>query len=125
VLLITTLDDIAWLTNCRGTDIDYNPVFFSYALFYVQEGQERLDLFTNPQKVADIQDYLSTHKINVLPYEDINQVLEKLASENDKKVGVHTNTCNAALWNILKDKAGVELKDNIVQFTKAEKNETE
>lgn len=71
MLLITTLDDIAWLTNCRGTDIDYNPVFFSYALFYVQEGQERLDLFTNPQKVADIQDYLSSHKINVLPYEDI------------------------------------------------------
>lgn len=41
-------------------------------------------------------------------------------------MGVHTNTCNAALWNILKDKsAGVELTENIVQYTKAEKNETE
>ena len=100
-------------------------MFFSYALFYVKEGEERLDLFTDPQKVADIQEYLSTHKINVLPYESITEVLEKLASDNEKKVGVHTNTCNAALWNILKDKSGVELKDNIVQFAKAEKNETE
>ena len=32
-LLVTTLDDICWLLNCRGTDIDYNPVFFSYVLF--------------------------------------------------------------------------------------------
>ena len=31
-LLITTLDDIAWLFNLRGSDIDCNPVFLSYAL---------------------------------------------------------------------------------------------
>ena len=29
---ITHLDDIAWLTNLRGSDIPYNPVFFSYGL---------------------------------------------------------------------------------------------
>ena len=31
-LLVTTLDDIAWTLNFRGTDIDYNPVFFSYLM---------------------------------------------------------------------------------------------
>lgn len=27
--LLCALDDIAWLTNCRGSDIDYNPVFLA------------------------------------------------------------------------------------------------
>lgn len=79
MLLLTTLDDIAWLTNCRGTDIDYNPVFFSYALFYVREGEERLDLFTNEKKVEQIGEYLQKHNIRVHPYETITEVLEKLA----------------------------------------------
>jgi Xaa-Pro aminopeptidase len=30
--VISALDDVAWLTNMRGGDIKYNPVFFSYAL---------------------------------------------------------------------------------------------
>ena len=33
-LLITALDQIAWLLNLRGNDIEFNPVFFSYAIFY-------------------------------------------------------------------------------------------
>lgn len=31
VLVLTALDDIAWLFNLRGSDIQYNPVFFAYA----------------------------------------------------------------------------------------------
>ena len=29
---ISTLDDIAWLTNLRGGDVSYNPVFISHLL---------------------------------------------------------------------------------------------
>ena len=60
-LLVTTLDDIAWLLNLRGTDIDYNPVFFSYALFWPKRGPEesRLELFIDASKVSEIGDYLS------------------------------------------------------------------
>jgi Xaa-Pro aminopeptidase len=36
-LLITTLDDIDWIVNMRGKDIHFNPVFFSYAIFYPGE----------------------------------------------------------------------------------------
>ena len=32
VLVITALDDIAWLFNLRGSDIEFNPVFFAYAV---------------------------------------------------------------------------------------------
>lgn len=31
VLLLTALDEIAWLFNLRGSDVSYNPVFLSYA----------------------------------------------------------------------------------------------
>ena len=32
VMLLTALDDIAWLLNLRGSDVPYNPVFYSYVL---------------------------------------------------------------------------------------------
>lgn len=31
-LLVTGLDEVAWLLNLRGSDVDYNPVFVAYAL---------------------------------------------------------------------------------------------
>jgi len=36
--LITTLDDIAWLFNIRGADIEFNPVVVSYALISEKKG---------------------------------------------------------------------------------------
>jgi len=30
--LLSSLDDIAWLTNLRGADVDYNPVFLAHLL---------------------------------------------------------------------------------------------
>jgi len=31
-LVVTALDEVAWLLNLRGSDISYNPVFFAYAI---------------------------------------------------------------------------------------------
>lgn len=46
LLVVTALDEIAWLLNLRGSDIDYNPVFFSYVIvtptavhFFVEESK--------------------------------------------------------------------------------------
>lgn len=66
-LLVTALDDVAWMTNLRGTDIDYNPVFFSYLLFYPKREAEetRTVLFTDETKVANCRDYLTSQKIEV------------------------------------------------------------
>ena len=30
-IVVSMLDEVAWLFNLRGNDIPYNPVFFSYA----------------------------------------------------------------------------------------------
>ena len=55
MLLVTPLDDIAWMLNLRGTDINYNPLFFSYVLLHRSgpEGDElfNVDLFIDSNKV--------------------------------------------------------------------------
>ncbi len=45
--LVVTLDDIAWTFNLRGRDVDFNPVFYAYALI----GLENAILFIAPGKV--------------------------------------------------------------------------
>ena len=70
-LLITTLDDICWLTNLRGTDIAFNPVFFSYVLFYPKRSadESRVLLFIEDSKIAGVRDYLESQKITVTGYD--------------------------------------------------------
>ena len=54
VLVLSALDDVAWLLNLRGSDIQYNPVFFSYTVvtldkvyLFVNEGQVCIAAFEN------------------------------------------------------------------------------
>lgn len=107
-LLITTLDDIAWLLNLRGTDIEYNPVFFSYVVFY-PGSQATVDLYIDSSQIADVADYLKSIRVTVYPYEEIEKNLKKLASEK-KKIGIDKNQCNARLCRAIKD-AGGEIAD--------------
>ena len=56
ILLTATLDEIAWFLNLRGTDIEYNPVFFSYLLFFPSktEGEpSRANLYTKIEKTQE------------------------------------------------------------------------
>ena len=45
---VSTLDDIAWITNLRGADVDYNPVFLAHLLI----DAERATLFVGAGKVS-------------------------------------------------------------------------
>lgn len=36
-MVLTALDDIAWILNLRGSDIEYNPVFFAYLIITTNE----------------------------------------------------------------------------------------
>lgn len=54
MLIISTLDDIAWLLNLRGNDISYNPLFFSYIIFYKDANLNyKVDLFIDKEKVPE------------------------------------------------------------------------
>jgi len=49
VLILSALDDVAWMFNLRGSDIAYNPVFFSYAAVTEKE----VVLFLNRAQVTE------------------------------------------------------------------------
>ena len=54
MLIISTLDDIAWLLNLRGNDISYNPLFFSYIIFYKDANSNyKVDLCIDKEKVPE------------------------------------------------------------------------
>lgn len=49
-MLVTAIDEVAWVLNLRGADVDYNPVFVSYLL--VTPGETTL--YVDPQKVRSL-----------------------------------------------------------------------
>ncbi len=62
---IATLDDLAWVLNLRGADVDYNPVFLGHALI----GLGDATLFVAPGKIdAALAARLAADGITVRPY---------------------------------------------------------
>ena len=64
-LVISQLDEIAWLLNMRGFDVHCNPVFVSYVLLT----QDNVTLFIDSEKLDDsVKNYLNRIGVKVLPY---------------------------------------------------------
>jgi Xaa-Pro aminopeptidase len=63
--VLSTLDDIAYLFNLRGSDVSFNPIFLSHALIDAQQAQ----LFVAEGKIsADLAGQLAADGIQVRPY---------------------------------------------------------
>ena len=76
-LLITALDEIAWLLNLRGSDVDYTPVVIAFA--YVSE-DERV-LFIDSEKVtSEVKGHLKKYGVKIKDYDDIEKFLGKISS---------------------------------------------
>ncbi len=68
VLLLPTLDDIAWLLNLRGNDVQCNPVFLSFLAVTMDE----VVLFANIAAFGEeVQKALSADGVVIAPYNDI------------------------------------------------------
>ncbi|MCL4109448.1 UNVERIFIED_CONTAM: hypothetical protein GTU68_037713 [Idotea baltica] len=73
--LVSALDEVAWLFNLRGSDVDFCPVFYSYALV----GMEEVYLFASLGCVpATIQTELSALGVQFHAYDGITSILRKL-----------------------------------------------
>ncbi|KAJ2860092.1 hypothetical protein GGI22_002811 [Coemansia erecta] len=74
-LVVSALDEIAWLFNLRGSDISYNPVFFAYALVT----KTSVTLYIDAAKVDDdVRAHL--HGVNIRPYDAIFSELTTLSA---------------------------------------------
>ena len=66
-IVISALDDIAWLLNLRGSDVHCNPVFVSYVLLTLHD----VTLFIDSDKLDEaVKDYLKETGVKVRPYEE-------------------------------------------------------
>ncbi|MGP5211530.1 aminopeptidase P family protein [Psychrobacter alimentarius] len=77
--LLSSLDDIAWLTNLRGADVDYNPVFLAHMLI----SEDSATLFVDNSKVStEIANHLDTSGITLAAYEAVQEALGTLTPED-------------------------------------------
>ncbi|MHC1479312.1 aminopeptidase P family protein [Frateuria aurantia] len=75
--LVSSLDDIAWITNLRGSDVECNPVFLSHLLI-AAEGPATL--FTDLGRVApEVQAELRHDGVDLADYAEVSAYLAGLA----------------------------------------------
>ncbi len=76
--LLSSLDDIAWALNLRGTDVSYNPVFLSHLLI----GQTQATLYIDSEKLdTQLQARLVADGIAIAPYGGVADALAALADD--------------------------------------------
>ncbi|RUS71962.1 hypothetical protein EGW08_020275 [Elysia chlorotica] len=99
-IVLTALDEIAWLFNMRGSDISYNPVSFSFAVIT----PETVNLFIDPKKVTDkLRKHLSG--VTFHPYETVYKFISTLAEdESASKIWVSSKSSYAIYSQIPKHK---------------------
>ena len=77
LLIISSLSDIAWLTNLRAFDIQCNPLFLSYFILEM----DKAILFIQEESLSDdVREYLSNNGIGIKPYDDFDKSLEAIKS---------------------------------------------
>lgn len=109
-VVLTALDEIAWLLNLRGSDIDFNPVFFAYCVVTM----ENVYLFIDkPKLTPDIEQSLRASHVplnsslskqddnqmcvKVLPYESIIDYLTNYLVPNERSFIWVSNRSSAAI----------------------------
>ena len=77
--LISSLDDLAWLTNLRGSDVDYNPVFLAHMIVTA----DKATLYIDSVKVGeDIAKLLADAGISVADYDQVQSALSELTPDD-------------------------------------------
>lgn len=120
--LLSSLDDIAWLLNLRGSDIPCNPVFLSHFLMDSRTGI----LFCNPDSISEeVNEYLMNLGIYVQPYDSVYDVCRELPVSDTVRILTDSSNINYALYKILSNKtAPVSLANPTIDL-KAIKNSIE
>lgn len=89
--VISALDEVAWLFNLRGSDVECNPVFFSYAIVTL----DQTTLYVDHAKLGDeVLKHLGD-QVSIKPYNDFFVDLKGMAStlsNENKKLLINSKT---------------------------------
>ena len=108
-LLVTKLEQIAWLYNLRGDDVEHTPVFFAFALI----GRD-----TDAFYVMDD----SFKRENTRPY---MQIFDDLKSLRNCSLSLEKSGTSYALAGCLHSSVDITDETNPIELMKAVKNDTE
>ena len=76
---ISALDDIAWIFNCRGSDVEYNPVFLAHLFI----DQHRTVLFIDAAKLStELKTQFNDEHIEIQAYEQTQNFLTQLKDQH-------------------------------------------
>lgn len=117
---IGAVEDICWLLNIRGNDIDYNPVVLSYMLIskdraYLCIDQDKLD--------GEVKEYLDKNKIKLHSYDYIFTLLKDIPGKN--RIFLDPARTNVAIYDAINSNVKVSTGTNITTNMKAIKSEKE
>ena len=119
-LLITGLDDIGWLLNIRGQDVDYFPLLLSYAVIRESE----VELYADRKKFSEeILDKFQKNNVSVKPYNDIYNRIKIL--DKGSTLMIDPQQVNYSLFRSIPADVTIVEAENPVILMKAVKNSTE
>ncbi len=120
LMVISALDEICWLLNLRGNDIQYAPMVLSYLIIGKDEGY----LFVQEKAVTEeLKVYLKKIGIQIRCYSTFYQELGKIAA--GKKVWADQKHNNGAIFAALLEAKEIVKNPSPVILEKAMKNSTE
>lgn len=119
-LLLTMLDEIAWLLNLRGNDVRNTPVFLAYMLITPNRNVLCLHREILPEK---IRDELRKAGVETADYQEIEELLQELPEGT--VLQADRQSVNYHLWECVPDGISIKDKESPVVKSKAIKNQTE
>ncbi|MCX8534362.1 aminopeptidase P family protein [Chryseobacterium luquanense] len=118
VHVISSLDDVAWTLNLRGSDVESNPVFLGYILITKNDAI----LFTDLEKMeVEARKQMDAAWVKMMPYEEFYNHLRTIKNEN---ILVSPNS-NQSIFEALKINNTFVKAAVPGNLMKAQKNETE
>ncbi len=118
VHIISSLDDVAWTLNLRGSDVEANPVFLGYIIITKNNAM----LFVDLEKLnVDAQKQLDESFVKMLPYEEFYEYLQHFKNE---KILISPNS-NQSIFEALKENNTFIKAPVPGNLMKAQKNEAE
>ena len=118
-LFLSSLDEIAWTLNLRGSDVHCNPVIISYLLIT----QNNITYFISPEKITkEVENYLKEQQVSIQPYNEVENYLRKL---NIKNLLLNPSKTNYAIYSAVNPACNIVYAESPVTLLKAVRNEQE
>lgn len=96
-VIVSTLDEVAWLLNIRGADIENSPVVVAYVVVT----KDKATLYVDETKISsDVRGHLQDAGVGVSDYFDIKGDLESLCYEG-KAIWIDPAQCTSGLYDLM------------------------